>query len=405
MGSLINLSLFCLLISPLLVVANENIEAEKEVSTINEMFEEGKISGEIRSMYAEYNLKKAGEKDIYATAIGGYLKYESAELNGFSAAAAFALSHDVGFATGDEGVKQNPELSSSDGEYSVLREAYLNYKSGDFNFRAGRQIIDTPLADSDDIRMIANTFEAYIASYQLSNFSFMAGKLQKWQGYDADLDIGWTRAGKDGTWFGGVSYADDMLEANAWYYNITKLTNAAYFDLTLGYEMNSDISLSAAVQYLNESEISSSATKADIYGALVELSAYGFTLGAAYNKSNRKAGKESFSGFGGGALFTSMDTMILNEITYDRDAEAVVGSISYEIDKLTLSYAYGNFDGDADGLGDRAHIVEQNIGAEYTVIEDKLLVRAIYAMQNNKESLVKTDNDWSRFQLMVAYSF
>lgn len=405
MGSLINLSLFCLLISPLLVVADENIEAEKEALTINEMFEEGKISGEIRSIYAGYNLKKAGEEDIYATAIGGHLKYELAELNGFSAAAAFAISHDIGFATGDEGVKQNPELSSSDGEYSVLREAYLNYKSGDFNFRAGRQLIDTPLADSDDIRMIANTFEAYIASYQLSNFSFMAGKLQKWQGYDADLDSGWVRAGEDGTWFGGVTYADDIIEANAWYYNITKLTNAAYFDLTLGYEIESDISLCAAVQYLNESEISSSATKADIYGALAELSAYGFTLGAAYNKSNRKAGKESFSGFGGGALFTSMDTMILDEITYDRDAEAVVGNISYEIDKLTFSYSYGDFDGDADGFGDRAHIVEQNIGAEYSVIKDKLLVRAIYAVQNDKESVAKTDNDWSRFQLMVAYSF
>lgn len=405
MGSLINLSLFCLLISPLLVAADENIEAEKEASNINEMFEEGKISGEIRSMYAGYDLKKAGEKDIYATAIGGHLKYELAELNGFSAAAAFSLSHDIGFATGDEGVKQNPELSSSDGEYSVLREAYLNYKSGDFNFRVGRQLIDTPLADSDDIRMIANTFEAYIASYQLSNFSFMVGKLQKWQGYDADLDSGWVRAGEDGTWFGGVNYADDMIEANAWYYNITKLTNAAYFDLTLGYEINSDISISAGVQYLNESEISSSATKANIYGALAELSAYGFTFGAAYNKSNRKAGKESFSGFGGGALFTSMDTMILNEITYDRDAEAVVGNISYEIDKLTFSYSYGDFDGDADGFGDRAHIVEQNIGAEYSVIKDKLLVRAIYAVQNDKESVAKTDNDWSRFQLMVAYSF
>lgn len=405
MGSLINLSLFCLLISPLLVVADENIEAEKEALTINEMFEEGKISGEIRSIYAGYNLKKAGEKDIYATAIGSHLKYETLELNGFSAAAAFAISHDIGFATGDEGVKQNPELSSSDGEYSVLREAYLNYNGGDFNFRAGRQIIDTPLADSDDIRMIANTFEAYITSYQLSNLSFMAGKLQKWQGYDADLDSGWVRAGEDGTWFGGVTYADDIIEANAWYYNITKLTNAAYFDLTLVYEISSDISISTGVQYLNESEISSSATKADIYGALAELSAYGFTLGAAYNKSNRKAGKESFSGFGGGALFTSMDTMILDEITYDRDAEAVVGSISYEIDKLTFSYSYGDFDGDADGFGDRAHIVEQNIGAEYSVIKDKLLVRAIYAVQNDKESVAKTDNDWSRFQLMVAYSF
>lgn len=189
------------------------------------------------------------------------------------------------------------------------------------------------------------------------------------------------------------------------YYNVTKLTNAAYFDLTLGYEINSDISISAGVQYLSESEINNSATKADIYGALAELSAYGFTFGAAYNSSRKNENSGSFSGFGGGALFTSMDTMILDEITFDRDAEAVVGSISYEIDKLTLSYAYGNFDGDADGLGDRAHVVEQNIGAEYTVIEDKMLVRAIYVEQEDRENLAKTDSDWSRLEFMVAYSF
>lgn len=374
-------------------------------SDLNEMFESGKVSGEIRTMYAGYNLKKADENDIYATAIGGHLKYESAELNGFSVGAAFALSHDIGFATGDEGVKQNSELSSSDGEYTTLSQAYLNYSYDDFNFRVGRQLIDTPLADSDDIRMIANTFEAYIATYKISNFNFTVGNLQSWQGYDAGLDEGWINTGEDGVWFGGINYADDIVEANAWYYNITKLTNASYLDLALKYEMSSDMSLSAGVQYLNEKEINSSGVKADIYGAMAEFSAYGVTLRTAYNKSSREAGKGSFSGFGGGALFTSMDTMILDEIISDRDAEAVVGSIGYEIDDLMLTYAYGDFDGDADSLGNKAHIVEQNIGAEYSIVKDKLLVRAIYAVQNDKESIAKSDYDWSRFELMVSYNF
>lgn len=125
----------------------------------------------------------------------------------------------------------------------------------------------------------------------------------------------------------------------------------------------------------------------------------------AYNNSSKKEGKGSFSGFGGGTLFTSMDTMILDEITNDRNAEAVAFGLSYEIDRLVLMYAYGDFSGDADTLGDKAHVVEQNIGAEYTVIEDKLFVRAIYVEQEDKESLVKTDNDWSRLELAVSYSF
>lgn len=405
MNNFIKIGIVCAIAFPMFASAEEALSVEqKSVSNINEMFEEGKVSGEIRSMYAGYDIK-TGSDNIYATAIGGHIKYESAQLHGFSVGAAFALSHDIGFATGDEGIKQNPELSSSKGEYTTLSQAYLNYSKGDFNFRAGRQLIDTPLADSDDIRMIANTFEAYIATYTISNISFTAGNLQSWQGYDAGLDDEWVNAGEDGTWFGGISYADDFIEANGWYYNITKLTNASYADLILNYEANSDISISAGVQYLNESEVSNSGVKADIYGAMVELSAYGLTLGAAYNKSGREANKGSFSGFGGGALFTSMDTMILDEITPDRDSEAIMGSIGYEIDDLTLTYSYGDFKGDADGVGSKAHIVEQNIGAEYSIIKDTLLFRAIYVEQKDKESLAKTDFDWNRLEFMVSYLF
>lgn len=400
MNDFIRAGVIAVLTMPALSIAEDN-----KASAVSQMFENGKVSGNMRMMYSGYDYEKSAQNDIYATALGSTLKYESAELDGFSVAAAFTTSHDMGFATGDKGVKKNSELSSSDGEHSVLSEAYLNYKYNDFNFRAGRQVIDTPLADSDDIRMIPNTFEAYIVTYGYSNFSFMAGKLQNWQGYDAGLDDGWVEAGDSGTWFGGAVYSDDMIEANAWYYNITKLTNAVYLDATLKYEISSDFSALASVQYLNESEISNSGTQATIYGTKAELSAYGVALRAAYNKSNRKVGKDSFSGFGGGALFTNMDTMILNEVTSDRDAEAIVGSVAYEIDKLTLTYAYGDFKGDANSMGEKAHVAEQNIGIEYSIIEDKVAVGAVYAVQEDRESLAKTDYDWSHFRFMVAYNF
>ena len=48
-----------------------------------------------------------------------------------------------------------------------MAEAYINYKYDTLNFRAGRQVLNTPLADSDDICMIQNTFEAYVATYNL----------------------------------------------------------------------------------------------------------------------------------------------------------------------------------------------------------------------------------------------
>lgn len=425
MNRILNIGLFAsLLISSTSLIAEEEIQTreikksvkkavatfapseEKEISDVDKfknMFTDGQVSGQLEMMYAGYNYEN-GDNDTYSTAIGGTLKYELAELNGFNGAVAFSVSHDVNFATGDN-LKQNSELSSTNGEYAELTEAYINYKYQDLNLRVGRQMIDTPLADSDDIRMIANTFEAYIATYKLDSFELMAANLQKWQGIDAGLDSAWdNKTGEDGTWFGGVTYAEDIVEASAWYYNITKLTNAAYFDVTINYEINSDITILGAAQYLNESEIDNSGVEAQIYGFLTKAIAYDFGFHLAYNKSNKKIAKESFSGFGGGTLFTNMDTMILDEIANDRDASAIVVGISYHIDKWRALYAYGDFDGDANSLGIKAHIVEQNMGFEYEV-DEEFYVGVFYVIEEDKESSTKTGNDWNRVQIMAAYNF
>lgn len=378
---------------------------QKEVSTVEKfknMFIDAKVSGEVKSIYAGYNQKAS--LDTYATALGGQLKYELASLNGFNAAVAFTTSHDLGFATGDKDTdRNNDELSSLAGNYTQISEAYINYVYDDFNFRGGRQVIDTPLADSDDIRMIQNTFEAYIATYNISDFTFTAGNLQHWQGFDAGLDDPWVKTGEEGTWLGGLAYSS-RVNFSVWYYNITKITNAAYVDIDFSYEITKDMSLFVALQYLHENELANSGLAAQIYGALAEFSVYGIGFNIAYNKADKKENKQSFSGFGGGTLFTSMDTMILDEIAKDREASATVGGIIYSIDKLSFLYAYGDFTGKADSTGAKAHIVEQDMGFEYN-INNELRVAAIYVLEEDKESIVSNENDWNRLQVMLQYNF
>jgi predicted porin len=374
------------------------------VDNLKRMFIDGKVSGQIRSLYAGYNQKEQNSVDSYATALGGKLKYELAEYNGFNAGIAFLTSHDIDSLTGErsEG-KNNSELSSSSGDYTELSEAYINYRYKDLNLRAGRQVVDTPLADSDDIRMIQNTFEAYIATYSLLDFNLMLGNLDSWQGVDTGLDDGRIKTAQDGTWFGGVSYGD-KIEFNAWYYNITKITNAIYIDIGVNYDINKDISIYSAIQYLNESELDNSGYEADIYGGVVEFVAYDIGFNLAYNSSKKHSNKNSFSGTGGGAIFTSMDTMIIDEITQDRDVEAIVAGISYDIQNWRMLYAYGDFRGDKNTIGQKAHILEQDIGFEYE-LKKELFVAAIYVVQEDKESMTKSQYDWNRLQLMVAYNF
>jgi hypothetical protein len=372
------------------------------VENIKHMFVDGKVSGQFRTIYAGYDQKNSIIADSYATAVGGILKYELASLYGFNAAAAVYTSHDIDVLSG-KSEHHNNELSSSSGSYTEMGEAYINYNYQDFNFRAGRQVLNTPLADSDDIRMIQNTFEAYVASYDYKGFAVMAGHINMWQGYDADLDQGWSRIGENGVNFGGIAY-HDVLEFNLWYYNITKHTNALYTDFGIQYSIEKDTIVHAMAQYLKESELDNSGFATEIYGAMFEYVIHGLSFNIAYNQADSRNAKESFSGTGGGTLYTSMDTMILDNIAQDRKANAIVSGISYNYDEFTFLYAYGSFKGDKNSLGVKEHIVEQNIGFEYN-FNDEFTVAAIYVSEDDRQNKQKTLNDFNRMQVMLNYNF
>jgi len=372
--------------------------AEKEVSEVDKvrkMFSDGKVSGQLRVMYSE----SPEPTRIYTTAVGGIIKYELAEYRGFNAGAAVYTSYDIPFASG-EGNQRYIDLSSSEGNYADMSEAYVNYKYQNFDFRAGRQVLNTPLADSDDIRMIQNSFEAYVGTYAYEGVEFMVGNIQRWHGTDVGLDEGWVETGADGTNFAGVTYHDG-LEFNLWYYNITELTNAAYFDIGFEYAINDDLSLHMVAQYLNEKELSQSGVAASIYGALTELVAYDVGFNFAFNKSDRRVGKSTFSGFGGGPLFTSMDTTIIDEIAQDRDVLATVIGITYRIDQFGFLYAYGDFSGGENGAGKKEHLIEQNMGTSYNFNEE-LVISILYStLQDKLDDL----NSWDRIQAMFNYNF
>jgi len=383
---------------------------KKEVSTVDKfrsMFVEGEFTAQIRTLSAANKQEQASQTSNYATALGGTLKYELASFNGFNAGVAMTTSQDIRVLTGaHETGKQNPELSSSKGNYTQLSEAYLNYKYQDFNLRAGRQIVDTPLADSDDVRMIQNTFNAYLLRYELNNFSFLAGNIMDWQGSGAGLDEAWVSTGPHGVWLSGMSYSD-KLEGSLWYYDISaedEETKALYCDFGGKYLFNDKFSIHGLVQYLKETQAQESGVQADIYGVLLEGVAYGVGVNIAYNKSLKHNGKRSFAGIGGGALFTSMDTLSIDAISEDREASALVFGLVYNYKSLNLLYAYGDFVGKEDSANDSAHLSEQNIGVEYNVNKE-FIIALLYSIAQDLESKTKTEYDFNRAQVMLNYNF
>ncbi len=149
------------------MVAVSGLCAAEDLSS---MFSEGKASGQVREFSVARSITdtrpSGNDYTRKANAIGGFLKYETAELHGLTLGTAFYTTN--GFLLGSPRTDYtvvDPSLLGPDNEdYSLLGEAYLQYKRGNTTFKGGRQKLNTPLAGADDARMLPNLFEAYLLS-------------------------------------------------------------------------------------------------------------------------------------------------------------------------------------------------------------------------------------------------
>ena len=347
------------------------------VSSEIELFKDAQVDGNIRGIYDSI---KDDNRDKYVTSLGVGLNIKSKKVAGFSTTIGFRSSKDI---SGNN--KKN--------EYTVLDTAYIEYSYKNLLLSGGRKIIDTPLADSDDIRMIPNSFEVYRAILEFENIHFIAGYFNKWQGNDSGLESTWSKTG-DSVYL-ATTFSNSTIDSSLWFYNISNGDNASvniYTDITSRFiEIDDILSLNISGQYLLQREKKKSDIKADIYGLMAEINTHNITLTLAYNNSTKHNNKHSFSGFGGGALFTNMDSMILDEITADIDANALVSSISYEYKSFNFTYMYGDFS------NNKTDIVEQNIVAEY-LANDNLVFNLSYI--TNKEIY-----DIKNLRFFTSYSF
>ncbi len=391
----------------------------KAVESFAAMFSEGKVSGRLESIYSLHD-EEHGHSP-YSTAAGGQLKYESAVLKGFSAGAEFTTSYDLNGLSGD-GPRHNSFISSTDGRYTQLSQSYLDFRYDTLHLRVGRQLIDTPLADSDDYRIIDNTFEAALVEYEIFGVTLLAGYLDRWQGTDAGLNpqTPWQDTGKEGTYMASVAYETETFGMFVWYYDISEaqidntatgnVANTSYYaESAVSLPLGEVVVLDIGLQYLQQEESAMSGIESTICGALAEMEVMeGLSLMAAYNHASRHTGKQSFSGFGGGALYTSMDNMILDNITLDRKADAMLGGVTYSFGDVALFYAYADFAGGADSLGQKEHVVEQDLFIDYAPSEN-LIVSAIVVISDDKEETGSPayydDGDFVNYRLAVAYAF
>lgn len=410
-------------------------------------FKEGKTSGQIRAMYIQTSVKDP-LTDTSAFALGGKLAYETAPLYGISAGAAFYTSQDLGTKNKDAAKVDGSLYDENTKSYSLLGQAYVVGTFGKTTVKVGRQQIDTPLAGSDDARMIPNLFEAaLVINTDLPDTTLIGGYVSKMAGWDSASDKpklsqfqsmsrsalggtvdstlgGATAIGDNGVYvLAAVNSSIKGLTLQAWEYRATDLVNALYLQADYKLGLGSDMALNLAGQYYNMMGIgktkdylaANGAGKVDysVYGVKASVETpIGLTPYAAYNKVSEQdsngGGTFVFGAWGGYSEFAMSEEFWYNSGTSMNGGQSYKVGADYSLEKLglgarTLGIAYTKFDakdkynGNTDADTSVMDVIYTCTGALVKNLDAKIAFSSI----DKKDSA----NDSTKLKVIFNYNF
>ncbi|SFZ98890.1 hypothetical protein MNB_SV-5-1081 [hydrothermal vent metagenome] len=391
----------------------------------------------IRGVLGNYDLEKHSKAQVRA----GYINFDqdgSPRTSSYALAGHYHVDSNVwngmkvnleAYTVLNVGINQNSANVNGDffndngKSFILISQAYLNGKWGDTEINFGRQILDTPHADSDDIRMMPNYFEAYnISNTDIENTTLSAGFIRQMAGWENGIDasqfvnLGQTLDTK-GVDIDGVAYANigydgiKDLSLNVWYYNYNDIANVVYADAAYNYKFSKDDNLMLAVQYDASRETGSALLgqqDANTYGISAELTleSIGIHILAAYNQDSGETGAMGLS-LGGGPFFTSMEDQTLDAIGAAGSAWIIGTGYHFSaigIDGLNAGIAYGNFKSKDSNVYESNEI---DVVVEYA-LNDKTSLTAAYAsvkfdagLDENNQALT----DYNQFRIITQHYF
>jgi len=409
----------------------------------------GKFSGQFRAFYVDRTTSNAsGDNNRNSLAVGGWIGYDTAVWNGFSAGVK---------AYGVEGIRvhdQSAPVAGADSydpslygdgfkNYGFFGEAYLNYDGGDFGVKIGRQKLNTPLAGADDARMLPNLFEAGVSHYTgFENTTLMlmhvtqmtvgtfgnvygtpsaANGLTIQSGYGlgyklatsgnfaemGDVALG-AGADTDGVTAGAVIYKGiENLSLQAWNYYAHDILNAVYLQADYGFDVSS-LKMKASAQYINQTDVGDSlagdvkgnywaAKLGTSYGALSGYVAYSQTL-----DDDSTAGYGIITPWGGMPAFTQ-GMVTRHQFFNDTNTWKVAGT--YKLNELLgadvkASAYYVEFDvGDATYAANTTS-KESGFDIQYQATKDLNL-----RFRGNFPTDFAPGTDWDEYRLIANYNF
>jgi len=197
--------------------------------------------GQIRAGYITFKEDKRERTNGYA--LGGHFHFYTDRWNGLMIAASAYTVLDLGINQNPN--HTNPDFFDADGKsFIMLSKAFIDGRWDNTEIKLGRQALDTPMADSDDIRMVPNFFQAYtLTNTDIENVTFTAGFIDRMAGWENGVDASkFANIGEvlgtekiDGVYYAGMMYdAVEDLSLNLWYYHYDNIANVFYAEA--GYE-------------------------------------------------------------------------------------------------------------------------------------------------------------------------
>ena len=424
--------------------------------SVNAMFSEGKVSGQIRSFNISRTIedtRNTANNDYTrkANAIGGHLKYETASLNGLSLGAAFYTTN--GYALEDDrstNREVDPTLLGKDNDgYSILGEAYLQYKRSNTTLKVGRQKLNTPLAGADDARMLPNLFEAallvntdiedttiiaaHATKFAQGTFgrAYVSGALSATAGYSSTdarnqvgefVNMGTYAVGTatDGVSILSATYSGiENLKLQVWDYMAHDILNAVYAqaDFKWKCKLSDSAKPFASAQYIGQNDIGDSLAgdiKGTYWAAKAGAKVENFTAYLAYSQSSANSSGQSLqnaivSPWGGMPAFTQ-GMVTRHMFLAGTKATKVAASYNWKAygpNLKTVAY-YATFDMDANNGYTNANASESGFDFIYHPEQVKglqLRLRGNYANDFYTAAAGAGTVSWNEYRFIVNYNF
>jgi len=299
-------------------------------------------------------------QDESELAVGGKLHVESQPANSLSFGASFYTTQGI-----DQKYNDGISFFSSDKHsYSILGEAYIKAELSNTTFKIGRQELDTPYADTDDIGMIPNTFEAVtFSNSSLKDTTISVFYLTKMSGVDSDKPEKFNSIGD--VYSLGVTYEGfEDSRLSAWYYDAVELVRISYIETGIKKKF-ANLNFDFDFQYSNQDFVQ--AGEVDIYGVSFGIERKGIILNIAYDKADSTDKQVAENFFGGGPFFVNCEHDTVSEMGANGKAFRI--GMEFDVSKYGVS-GLGVGISYLDAKGDDSDINEVDFVANYEVSDD-----------------------------------